>query len=290
VLGFFNVFNRRALLVSALALGSKAMAQPSEIRLALRPIRLQDLVLYVLEAQIEGIPTTLIVDTFSPLGWLDPRQGHQSLAQRLGPAAEVRYPDGGWVTGPGVDLSWSLGTWQQKSPILLAKTLNGPAEAGVQWVKRYLAQGFLGIAPGKLTGLKRLSLTLGNRPALLLDPLIYPATFTLPLNSDGTVLLGQEPRFVSRLDSSSPYIWLKPSAAERLGVRPEDLSPTAMGTVKAVNRLLKLRLGALVLRFNPPRVLVAEHPIDIILGVPFFEQATVTWDLSTQQLYVGDAP
>jgi len=282
-------------LTSWLALPSQGQTL-AEVRLPVRILQDRTTTLYVLDIQIEGKNTSLILATGSAQSWLDPSQGHPALVNRQGPTSRLSYTDGGQVQGAVVDLALTLGDWQRKVPLLLASSLEGPAPSVVETVKRYLAQGVLGLRPGMFPGIKRVSLSLvGSRPALILNPLIYSSAIALPTVGQ-TILLGKAPTYRTQLDSGTPFIWLRSTTAEGLGVRPEDLDP-APGSppqVKRVNRLLKIRLGKLYLRFNPPQVLVVETDLlgemDMVLGLPFFEQTTVTWDFQGEQVYVGEVP
>ncbi len=292
---------RKFLLTTSAGLGVAAHSQTlaTETRLPAQRIQDHGYSLYSLEAEVAGKTFTLLLDTGNEQSWVDVHQ--VPIPTELPQTTKyLTYSDGSRVSGTLVDTSLNLGGWRKTCPFLLVDTLEGPTASVVSMVNRLQVQGLL--CPSVLPELRRVSLSFGGKRAgLILNPSFYPASVTLPLASNpARVLLGQDPPIQTLLDSSCAFIFLRPSLAAKLGVTKEDLSAITLPLrpdvqLAAVTRILKFRLGNLYLRFDPPRVLVVEQAppevlatADLILGVPFFEQVSVTWDHSSGQIYIGE--
>ncbi len=282
---------------------AQSQSLTQEVTVRVRPIQDQGYLLYGLDARIQGQPHTLLLDTGAQEHWIDARQTPVT-ADPAGMSYQVGYADGGQIQGGRTQALLSLGTWQQTLPLLVARSLEGPAASIVQTVRRTLAQGLLGLAPGALPGVRRFSLQLGGgQSALTLNPSFYASSVTLPYaGRDARVFLGQDLPVQTLLDSGSAFVMMRPAVAQTLGISTADLAPFKLAVrpdiaLSLITRTVRFRLGKLRLRFDPPRMLVVQnappdtlHDLDLILGIPFLEQVQATWDLSQQVIYIGEHP
>ncbi len=296
---------RRALIQALMGLGlvPSVLAQSEEVILPVKPIQDRDYTLYAVETTIGSAPAKLILDTGSFQSWVDSRQLLSAAGAGLA-LKRVVYADGGEVRGPVIQQNVGLGLWQQVLPLLVAKTIQGPTVSVVQTIQRQLAQGLLGLGPGAIPGVRRVSLSLSSkRPVLVLNPSFYNASLTLPyIGQQLRVNLGQNPPLATLIDSGSAFVLVRGSSASRLGITPNDLAPVQLSVRKdvklaLVTKSVKAQLSNLYLRFDPPQVLVVQEAppdllggLDLVLGVPFFEQAVVTWDTQNPQVSIGEGP
>lgn len=290
----FNGAMRRRLLWTGLT-GTALQAQSLAEEIPLRPLTAQNTTLYGLDIELDQKRHTLLMDTQQPLSWVN-RSQTQLTAPIQDKREQIFYPDGSTVQGQRLTAKFRLGTWQQTLPILVTEPTEAPLGGAVDFVQRSVAQGVLGL--GGLSMVRRYTLRCGgSRPSLILNPSYYRAALTLPLRKDYVLLsLNQDPMLLTALHSTLPFVLMRPTVALQLGLQPQDWLPLAVPGMQLgqVTRLVKMRLGPLYVRFDPPRVLVVEAPLtllngmDLVLGLPFFEQVSVTWDTTNRLVHLGE--